>query len=356
MLSGNNGILSQANSAKEQTAIAEAEERNGLNEQNKLIENLTKENLAEPGKIVEITKKDNYQDVNGDKATIPAGFTVSGIESEQKIADGLVIYDIPKGVEIDWTKENEDGTYEVQRLYNQFVWIPVRTEEEYKRNLTYPSDYDTTMEEVTFAMDDRFSTTNMYLPDIIKPEVNNSINNDNAEKENVIKYNGFYIARYETGNENEVLVSKQNAVVMNNKTIGNIVDLSKKMYNDDSVKSALCSGIQWDVMMDFVDGKLDGGRENYFNVEEYQASRHNETGITNCGKNINDKVQNIYDLEGNCYEFTAECNNIEGEDRIKINFRGGYYKYYKNDCASKRAPGMGMPSSGYTFRCLLYIM
>ena len=51
------------------------------------------------------TVKDNYTDLSTSKkkATIPAGFTVSGITGEQNIDDGLVIYLIPDGVTPDWT-------------------------------------------------------------------------------------------------------------------------------------------------------------------------------------------------------------------------------------------------------------
>ena len=98
------------------------------------------------GVMVEETEKDNYTDPTTKKtATIPAGFTVSGIESEQNIDKGLVIYLIPDGEEVDWTKKatnsttltaeqkaafNESATgdnvvYEVQAKYDQFVWIPV---------------------------------------------------------------------------------------------------------------------------------------------------------------------------------------------------------------------------------------
>jgi len=89
-----------------------------------------------------------YTDKNGDIAVIPAGFAVSGKESEQTIEDGLVIYCglqdtkqrliatvkimgqqrvteyvlANKGA-IDWN----DGTEvaQAQKTYDQFVWIPV---------------------------------------------------------------------------------------------------------------------------------------------------------------------------------------------------------------------------------------
>lgn len=82
------------------------------------------------------TVKDNYK--SGTKtATIPAGFTVSGIASEQNIDTGLVIYLIPDSVtNPDWTTKatgnafNSSATgdnivYDIQTKYDQFVWIPV---------------------------------------------------------------------------------------------------------------------------------------------------------------------------------------------------------------------------------------
>ena len=84
---------------------------------------------AEIGKRVEYTKKDNYTDAENNKATIPAGFAVSGIEEEQIISKGLVIYEIPEGIEeIDWSEKDSDGIYTVQKQYNQKpYWISKKT-------------------------------------------------------------------------------------------------------------------------------------------------------------------------------------------------------------------------------------
>ena len=79
------------------------------------------------------TVKDNYTDLSTSKkkATIPAGFTVSGITGEQNIDDGLVIYLIPDGVTPDWTTRatgdafSTNTVYDIQTKYDQFVWIPV---------------------------------------------------------------------------------------------------------------------------------------------------------------------------------------------------------------------------------------
>ncbi len=192
MLTGNNGILTQAKLAEKNTSLAKEDEENKLSNNNEYINEQT--GNAIPGKIVTETKKNNYVDINGDKATIPAGFTVSKIEEEQKVSEGLVIYDIPESdiANVDWTTKNEDGAYNVQTLYNQFVWIPVSNAEEYQRNLNYPSYFGTDND---IGLKDTIITDTNYLPMIIRED--NSIEEEN-ERKIVTRYNGFYIERYET--------------------------------------------------------------------------------------------------------------------------------------------------------------
>ena len=220
------------------------------------------------------TQKDNYKDSENNTATIPGGFTVSKIDGEQNISTGLVIYDIPEDEieNVDWTTKNEDGAYNVQTLYNQFVWIPEVAESEYQRNLSYQSYYcindDWILSETT-PTNSTMTDTN-YLPNVIQPRIDNETNNETAERNAVLKHNGFYIARYEAG------------------------------------------------------------------------------------KNLNDKVQNIYDLEGNCVEYVAEKNDCK---EFQFIGRGGSY-YYGNigNNASRRFAGVGVATQDRTFRPVLYII
>ena len=406
-LTGNNGILIQANEAKENNNSAVIKEKiqvealGSINNSGRFDEGIFKENVIRniegssisenedslivtldgydvtvnkesgevtgvtksngekpstgvtPGTIVSKTEKNNYSD-GTNTATIPQGFTVSGIPGEQTIADGLVIYDIPKDEisSVDWTTKNEDGAYNVQTLYNQFVWIPVTSEKEYQRNFSYPcyyygSDSDTTPTDSTF-------TDTGYLPSNIQPEIDDATNNETAERKAVLKYNGFYIARYETGKENIKVISKQNATIYVNETQENFKTIGKTMYGDSStyVKNAMCSGIQWDMVMKFVDGKKDGNNNNY-DVRTYNAARHkgSDVGVEKSGNNVADKVQNIYDLESNCTEFIAEKNNTS----LPFVFRGGVYNNISNYRASERYSHNGGTHIDYTFRAVLYI-
>ena len=210
MLTGNNGILTQAKLAKENTALAKEDEENKLAKNNEYINEQTGKVI--PGKIATKTEKDNYSD-GTDTATVPQGFTVSGKEDEQTIANGLVIYDIPESEmsSVDW---NTAST-----RYNQFVWIPVASEKAYQRDFTYPSLYYSNGRFTFLETTPKDSTTTDigYLPTGIQPTPDNATNNETAERTAVLKYNGFYISRYETGKENLKPVSKQNAIVYTEK-------------------------------------------------------------------------------------------------------------------------------------------
>ena len=342
MLTGNNGILTQAKLAKENTALAKEDEENKLAKNNEYINEQTGKVI--PGKIATKTEKDNYSD-GTDTATVPQGFTVSGKEDEQKIANGLVIYDIPESEisNVDW---NTAST-----RYNQFVWIPVASEETYQRDFSYQCYYYINDTWSFLETTPKGSTTTdiAYLPTDIQPTTDNATNNETAERTAVLKYNGFYISRYETGIENSKPVSKQNAIVYTNKSQTEFKTIGKDMYGDSStcVKSAMCSGIQWDMVMKFVDKKIDGNKKIY-DVRTYNSDRHKET---EAGKNLADKVQNIYDLEGNCGEYVAEKNNIS----YPFVSRGGSYNGGSNGRACLRYSSNDTALSSRTFRSVLYI-
>ena len=162
------------------------------------------------------------------------------------------------------------------------------------------------------------------------------------------------MARYEAGDENSNVVSKQNITVYTNKRQKDFEIIGKAMYGEDSiyVKSAMCSGIQWDMIMKFIDGKIDGNGESY-DVKIANSNRHkgSDVGIEETGNNIADKVQNIYDLEGNCWEYIAERTNKTFDAFVG---RGGSYGNYSTSTASLRNSNPG-GSMRVTFRLVLYV-
>ena len=307
MLTGNNGILAQAQKAKTETEDSQEDE----------LRRLT---VLEAATNLENT---TYTDKNRQTAPIPAGFAVSQVEGENTIEDGLVIID-------------SEG--------NEFVWIPVTDEKKYIRNETYD----------TIEVSQSAQTDTGYLPEGIQPTIDDSTNNENAERSAVTSKGGFYISRYEAGKETsgstKALVSKKGATVWNNISQADCKIEAKKFINNENVKSALCSGIQWDMTMAFVNEEQDG-LGNTFDVTMYDGSRHT-ISLASSGQNEADKVCNIYDLEGNCYEYVAEINSDNDNPFI---LRGGRY----NDGtypSSYRLSRIGKEYNNGSFRFVLYVM
>lgn len=266
-----------------------------------------------------------------DNVEIPDGFYYVGGTKDT----GLVISDV-QGDDLDNSKGG-----------NQFVWIPVENKENYVRNTSYKIYLSETGEEFEGTVTKYYSDTG-YLPDGIQPDTDESEYNEEAERQAVINAGGFFVSRFEAGNQNGKLVSQKGATVWNNITRDSSKTTAKSFINNDNVKSALCSGIQWDMIMNFVDGK-DDGKGNTFNITKSDASRHIGSLATS-GQNEADKVCNIYDLEGNCWERVAEG----GETKSGFFNRGGYAA---NDVsASSRVDVESFEYQYTTFRFVLYVI
>ena len=292
---------------------------------------------------------------DGKTAWIPKGFTVSGIKSEQSIDNGLVIYDIPEGITPDWT--NPDS---VKTKYNQFVWIPVEvtasdTEtsiEAFKRS-AWTANAETGGERTT-GLNTSFTEPNATNDTDDKTGIAKQI----AElTKSIYKYGGFYIGRYEAGSETErtsssgvtTLGIKQDMYPyiyvkwgdsMSSIGTTGAVYLSNSLYNTNEygATSMLCTGACWDSMLDFIKDSKHSVTDstkwgNYSNSETFEITRgayavynNNTLGSFNnvgskyskmkntsilltTGATERNCSKNIYDVAGNCYEWTTESNS-----------------------------------------------
>ena len=138
------------------------------------------------------------------------------------------------------------------------------------------------------------------------------------------KYGGFYIGRYELSNEG---AQKGKATL----TSTNWYNLYKKcttLNASDKVESKMIWGIQWDLACDFISKK--GEQKcitnsstwgNYSdstdpaNKGNYEKSKKKDTGSNEAWK-----ANNIYDIAGNCYEWTQEAVST-----FRRAIRGGFY-------------------------------
>ena len=354
MLTGQNGILTQAQKAKSETENAAKNEAAILDEYNKYLNNAVGGGTtgggikpeAEPGHYYET----NTEVTVGDETvTIPGGASLSKIEGEyEDVEQGVVIYITNKQI----TDEEWQDIETMQKTYDQFVWVPVTGD--YKRNTTYADTNVST----------RAYTDTGYLPEGIQPATDDATNNEQAEREAIVgegKAGGFYISRYEAGKETKTnkLISRKGATVWNNIPQAKCKTEAKKYteeYNtslNKNLKSALCSGIQWDMTMAFVNGKQDGSSDTdkTYNVTQSKESRH--TGLeAPSGQNVADRVCNIFDLEGNYYEYVAEKNS--SDDNSPFVDRGG--SCTNHNSASSRHRYDGLVNSGRSFRFTLYVM
>ena len=289
---------------------------------------------------------------DGKTAWIPKGFTVSGIKSEQSIDNGLVIYDIPEGITPDWT--NPDS---VKTKYNQFVWIPVEvtasdTEtsiEAFKRS-AWTANAETGGERTT-GLNTSFTEPNATNDTDDKTGIAKQI----AElTKSIYKYGGFYIGRYEAGSETErtsssgvtTLGIKQDMYPyiyvkwgdsMSSIGTTGALYLSNSLYNTNEygAKSMLCTGACWDSMLDFIKDREHSVMDsrtwgNYSNSETFEITRgayavynnntlgssnnvgskyskmKNTTILLTTGATERNCSKNIYDVAGNCWEWTTE--------------------------------------------------
>ena len=349
--------------AQEQTRVDELMgELDKVEKQQKEQEEAEKQKNLLGKRVTENTKYVS----NGKTAWIPKGFTVSGIKSEQSIDNGLVIYDIPEGTTVDWTNPNS-----VKTAYNQFVWIPVEVKstdtensiESFKRSVWQDNARvtDNTQNSTSFpkASDTWSNYTEPYSYDTTNNyDQTNGIADQITElTKSIYKYGGFYIGRYEAGSKTPrtsssgvtTLGIKQDMYPYNYVKWGDsmssigttgAVYLSNSLYNtkEYGATSMLCTGACWDSMLDFIKDSNHSVTDstkwgNYSNSETFEITRgayavynNNTLGSFNnvgskyskmkdtyilltTGATERNCSKNIYDVAGNCWEWTTESRS-----------------------------------------------
>ena len=255
-------------------------------------------------------QKVNLRYVDGVK--IPDGFYYVGGTKEE----GIVISDNIEDM-------NEGTSYEVAKTLkgNQFVWVPVENDADFQR---YAGYRDGKLESIS-------DCSEPYTAGYATEETEY-----NEMKKSVLKYNGFYVGRYEASQENGQAASKQGKQVWTNISWGNSMNdigtsgavyKSQQMYTDKEkygVTSTLMYGVQWDAIMQWIDPEYKNEDETLYDKGSFVANsmdKGNYSGsVVSTGSNENYEVKNIYDLAGNVFEWTMESYN--GLNRVS---RGGGY-------------------------------
>ena len=192
----------------------------------------------------------------------------------------------------------------------------------------------------------------------------------NTMKTQVLKYGGFFIGRFEAGVNSTTLrtatttaqpvVSKRGVAPYNwvpwGKSMSDVdsdvtssdhsnittstkgaVYLAKNMYtHPDSVESTLCYSCQWDTMCRY--------------IGDSQRTTPKESAAELTGNVSTDVSKNIYDLAGNCFEWTMEA--YDSDFRFS---RGGSYDGARRPVFDRVLNYPYNASSYGSFRCSLYI-
>ena len=295
---------------------------------------------------------------DGYEVWIPAGFAYGTSENVGKVTTGLVITD---SVEVVNGKNYSNG--------NEWVWIPVD-----KDNLTVgkttkamATNIGTTENPnyrgVLYNWTDATGTTQMTYrstgyrePDGLSYDTGDyssygitatTMQNDyNAMIASIKKYGGFYVARYETGDgaaNISRLGVKPISAAENEANMWYGLYNRAKAYNKAGVTSGMIWGSQYDAMLNFgLTNSSDASKVNA-NTNGNHSGKLVKTGIWLGSNNEADKINNIFDLEGNLREFTKEAN-----DTHRRTFRGGYYSSGYGGAVPPCGRGTDGVNSNYT--------
>ena len=415
-LTGDNGILKKAGDAKTQTEQAKEDENlkiaiagsygtdgklnlkdlkdnlenQGINyDKNntgfplEVTVNGEKKKIDENGNIIESiqslkTKGTVFNDITtledtyGNQVKIPKGFKIAN-DSATDVTGGIVI---------------EDATY-TKTIGSQFVWIPVGTgENAIKKTNKETVDIAFGRYEFTKNSDGTITTSEYSGSNTEDTTANhnsdykNAIAKDIEEFKTSVKNNhGYYIGRYEAGvvdynssvstsnsnnkidwtgytGDNIKLVCKKEQQVWNYVTQNKASEVSRNMYGSEAkVTSDLINSYAWDTAIVFVQKcGTESNSSTYSKTDGLSSTGTNgpQTTGTNILKATSkvDKQCNIFDMAGNCREWTTETYSDYSYPCV---YRGGSYNDSYSYTSYRNNYNTSNALSYVSFRPLLYL-
>ena len=393
VLNGENGIVKQAQKAKEESKIKELKEKVRIDIAGKRVENINgelrvsvlKEILdkyfdnvpvetqitsetklkakEEYGKyemkisdidVGEITYETSYtifKDVNGEQVPIPEGYIVSENSDENIVNKGLVISD-SRGNEYVWISCTVDSSSN-KLQYKRTEW---GVEKDGPDNSRAIKDELTLKDiDVTYSKTDTDNGINEEISKEIVAQIN-------AEKESIKKYGGYYIGRYEVGKDNKTAVIKAEQEPYVNIKWSKAYELAKGIGGGEGATTYLCSSYSWDTAINFIQNTTGKnyatsiiGFNGNWKSQEVKDSSGKVIKPVNTAQKLNTGLTtalcNIYDMGGNVGEFTTELNPGTSETVV---LRGGNYS--NNAPAGDRWDHLsGLASSYCGFRATLFL-
>ena len=403
MLTGENGILNQANKAKTETEYKGAEEKVKLaimgaraDDGQMTVAELEREIGYQGGTLtgdafpVEVTVDGHTFTVEnsgkvtgnegGETTPTPEGQgtlgTVTGTEAtnttvkdklgnEVKVPAGFKVVNpteiVPDGIII------EDVSHEATKG-SQFVWIPVGTVKK--------ADGQTetiTLSRYTFdengqetEQGDKAISSGSYNYQELATSDKGNTTAKNLEEFKTKASKGYYIGRYEardkdateartnsTSDANQLVCTADN-YVYNWVSQPQAANLSRNMYSDSNFESDLINSYAWDTAITFLQ-KFDNRENKTETTKPYSRQNSLNTSLATQGTNklsIQDKICNIYDMASNTYEWTTEAYSYPN---VPCVLRGGYYIYSHYYTSFRMYSGTSSSGGDAAFRPLLYL-
>ena len=353
MLTGENGILSQATKAKNETEKAQANEAAILDEYNKFLNNAIggtgsttpPEEPENQGTLGTITGDEEtpteVEDSLGNKVVVPPGFTIQN--PTDNVEDGIVIVD-----------KNHGAT-----AGSEFVWIPVET--------IHTSSGDKTITLGRYSFDSTTGEPSVcsgsYTEDTVEEHTYDNTPAKDIEgfKTSVEANGGYYLARYEARTVTKrtaktdpltQITTKPDEYVYNYVTQLQAAEQSRNMYTSEYFESDLINSYAWDTAIVFLqecDNRENKEKpysmQNSLNTGSVAEKGTNETGTE-------DVICNVYDMASNCFEWSTEtCSYALGP----CVYRGGYYGVSIYFASNRGVGSTTSSSSNCSFRPLLYL-
>ena len=312
------------------------------------------------------------EDTYGNQVTIPKGFKIAD-DSATEVTGGIVI---------------EDATY-TNTIGSQFVWIPVGTgENAIKKENKETVEIELGRYDFTKNSDGTITTSEYSGSNTEDTTASHNSSRENAIAKDIEKFktsansnHGYYIGRYEAGvvdynssvstsnsnnetnwtgytGDNIKLVCKKEQQVWNYVTQNKASELSRNMYGSEAkVTSDLINSYAWDTAIVFIQKC---GTESNSSTYSYTAGlsltsksepQTTGTNILNATKKV-DKQCNIFDMAGNCFEWTTETSSDSFGPCVG---RGDFFSY-GDGCTSYRFTySTSGALSNCSFRPLLYL-
>ena len=302
------------------------------------------------------TKNTTVKDSLGNQVVVPAGFKV--VNKDANVTDGIVVEDVSHSA----------------TAGSQFVWIPVGdvikdsagnketiTLGRYVFNADESGSVNTELSktEPGDQLKTSSSASNYFTEGLKDSTTSNTHAKDIEDFKNKVTNttHGYYIGRYEARKNGTQVTVKASDTVYNNITQPDAATVSRGMYSSDSnFESDLMNSYAWDTAIVFLQ-KFDN-RANKASLKPYSQQTSLNDSLASQGTNNlsegskQDVICNVYDMASNCWEWTTETYS---DPKGPCTRRGGSYFSSKNCTRLRNYNDTNFIYDDVSFRPLLYM-